>query len=177
MKKITEASGFQELQDVLRGACNMNLSIKSVGTGQNSLIHPALSDAGPIALNGELIQVAASSSVFALEETSVPALGAAAFVLCVNAASGSGVGYATNVLTSTQMSKASSVTAGSDPVNFLASTDVVWPTIPVTTVPVGIYILTGADSVHVAGSNTFSHATSDNGTHTFKNILNMTRNS
>lgn len=177
MKKITEASQFQALQDVLRGNCNMNLSIKSVGVGQNSLIHPALSDAGAIALNGDLIQVAASSSVFALQTTTVPAYGGCAFILCVNAASGSGVGYATNALTSTQMSKASSVTGGAAASNLLASEDLVWPEIPVTTVPVGIYIVTGNDSAHVAGSSTFSSASSDNATHTFKNILNLNKNS
>lgn len=177
MKKITEASNFQSLQDVLRGACDCNLANKNVGVGQNSLIHPRISTAGDIAVNGEIITVAASSSVFALTETTVPAYGGLAYVLCVSTASGSGTGYPTNALTSAQMSKASSVHGGSAPSNLLSSVDLVWPAIPAGEVPVGIYIITGNDSVHVAGSSTFSSATSDNATHTFKNIMNMTVNS
>ena len=174
MKKIADASDFQSMRDVLKGACTMNLSNKGVYAGDETGIAPAVSTAGAVAINGTIITVAASSAVFALEEASVPAYGGVGYVLCAHQASGSGVGYATNVLTSAQMSSASSVTGSTDPLNFMASEDVVWPTIPDTTCPVGIYVCTGQDSTHVAGSSTFSLATSDNATHTFYQKMNLT---
>ena len=189
MKKITEATGFQELQNVLRGACNCNLSNKNVYAGQNSLIHPAVSTAGAIALDGEIITVAASSSVFELEETTIPALGGAAFVCCTNIAAGAGVGYATNVLTSAEISESHSAlissgmtsaqisTAGGPAYDVYKSPKLVYPDIPVTTVPCAVYVVAGADSAHVAGSNTFSAATSDGGTHGYFQRMNLTVNS
>ena len=188
MNKITEASGFQELQDVLRGACNANLSNKIVYAGQNSLIHPAVSNAGPIALDGEIITVAASSSVFVLEETAIPALGGCAFICCTAVAAGAGVGLAANVLTSAEISESHSAlleggltsaqisTLGGPAYDVYKSPKLVYPKVPITTVPCAVYAVAGADSAHVAGSNTFSEATSDNGIHGYFQRMNMTVN-
>lgn len=166
-RKIDEAFGFQAQVDCMTGACTMNLANKNVNAGQNSLIHPALSTAGDYAVNGVIATVAAASSIFPLEETVIPVYGAVGFVCCLNVA-GSGIGYATNVLTSVQVSEAGGTCA-----LVLASADLVMPTIPVTMCPVGIYVVKAGDSLHVAGSSTFSAATSDGGLHAYTQILNM----
>ena len=187
--KISEASQFKILQDALRGGgCNVNLANKNVNSGQNSLIHPSLSTAGAIALNGEIITVAASSSVFELEETTIPAYGGAAFVCCTAVAAGAGVGYATNVLTSAQISESHSAllsdgmtsaaisTAGGPCYDVYMSPVLSWPAIPVTTVPCAIYVIAAPDSAHVAGSNTFSEAVSDNAVTKYWQRMNMNFN-
>ena len=187
---ISDATQFKALQDALRGGgCNVNLSNKNVNSGQNSLIHPSLSTAGAIALNGEIITVAASSSVFVLEETTVPAYGGVAFVCCVSTASGEGSGIPTNVLTSAQISESHSAllsggmtsaaisTAGGPCYDVYMSPVLSWPVIPVTTVPCGIYVIAAPDSAHVAGSNTFSEAVSDNAVTKYWQRMNMNFNS
>jgi hypothetical protein len=170
-RKIDEAFGFQAQVDCMIGACTINLAGKGVGSAQNSLIDPALVTAGDYAVNGVIYTVAASSSVFVLEDTSLAAGEAAGFVCCLPATGiAAGVGYATNVLTSAQVS-----TLGGTCALVLASDDLVMPTIPATMCPMGIYVCVAGDSAHVAGSNTFSACTSDSGLHAFTQILNMNR--
>jgi hypothetical protein len=170
-RKINQAFGFQAQIDCMTGACTMNLANKNIGSAQNSLIHPAISTAGDYAVNGVIYTVAASSTAFTLEETNIPIGGGAAFVCCLNATGlTAGVGYASNVLTSAQVSEAGGTCA-----LVLASDDLVMPTIPATMCPLGIYVCVAGDSAHVAGSETFSACTSNSGTHAFTQILNMNR--
>ena len=168
-RKLDEAFGFQAQVDCMTGTCTMNLANKDVNAGQNSLVHPALSTAGEYAVNGVIYTATASSTVFTLESTSLAAGEAAGFVCCLNATGiTEGVGYATNVLTSAEVS-----TLGGTCALVLASDDLIAPAIPATMCPVGIYVVVAGDSAHVAGSNTFSDATSDSGTHAYTQILNM----
>jgi len=170
-RKIDEAFGFQNQVDCMTGACTVNLANKNIGSAQNSLVNPALSTAGDYAVNGVIHTATASSTVFILADTTLAAGQAAGFVCCLNATGiTEGVGYATNVLTSAQVS-----TLGGTCALVLASDDLVMPTIPATMCPMGIYVCIAGDSAHVAGSNTFSTCTSDGGLHAFTQILNMNR--
>lgn len=172
-RDITAASGFQAMIDVLKGATTINLANKNVGSAQNSLVDPAASTAGDYAINGVIATLAAaSSSLFALEDTVVPEYNGVAFVCCLNAA-GSGIGYATNVLTSAQMSTALVKNAGAACANLIVSDDIVWPTIPATMCPVGIYACVAGSVSHVSGSSSFSLITSATGSHAFTQLLNM----
>jgi hypothetical protein len=125
-----------------------------------------MSTTGDYAVDGVIYTKTASSSVFVLEDTTIAAYGACNFVLTLDAA-GSGVGRATNVLTSAQVS-----TAGATPATVLAAAANEWPEVPVTECVVGVYTVMAGDSAHVAGSNTFSEATSDGASHLFTNLLN-----
>ena len=190
-KKITEASGFKEMQDVLRGGCaNVNLATKGCGSGQNSLIQPSIDTTGNYAINGEIAAVTATSTFFTLEETALAAFEGVAFVLTIDdAATPLGRGHATNILTSAQISESHSAllsggmtsaaisTAGGPGYDVLKSVDIVWPEVPTDECTLGIYAVAGADSAHTAGSHTFSHATSDGGTHKFFQRMNMVVNS
>ena len=168
-RKLDEAFGFQAQVDCMTGACTMNLAGKGIAAAQNSLIDPALVTAGDYAVNGVIYTASASSSVFILEDTSLAAGEAAGFVCCLNATGiTEGVGYATNILTSAEVS-----TLGGTCAEVLASDDLIAPAIPSTMCPVGIYVVVAGDSAHVAGSNTFSACTSDSGLHEYTQILNM----
>jgi len=171
---VNNAFQFEQEQRMMKGLININLSNKNVYAGQNSLVHPAISTAGAYGLNGAIIDVAATSTMFALEQTTIPAYGGAAFVCCLNAAS-SGIGYATNVLTSAQMSSASAANKGAACANLIASDDIEWPTIPDTMTPIAIYAVAAGDSAHVAGSETFSAATSNGASHAYTQIMNLNR--
>lgn len=163
--KIDEAVAHQPLQDFLRGVVTHNLGNKTVYSAQNSLIDPSMSTAGDYCINGTAYTRAASSSLFALEDVTIPAGGGAAFVLCLNAA-GSGIGYKSNVLTSAQVS-----TAGAGCANALAA--VTLPDIPDTMCPVGIYTVVAGSVSHVAGSSTFSTVDSAGGSHLYTQKLHM----
>lgn len=167
-RKIDEATGFQALIDVLTGATTVNLGNKNVYSAQNSLVDPSMSTAGDFAVNGMVATKAAASSLFALEDTTIPIGAGCNFVLCLNTA-GSGIGYATNVLTSAQVS-----TAGS-PANVRDHTGIVWPAIAATMCPVGIYTVIAGSVSHVAGSSSFSLVDSASGSHLFTQILNMNK--
>ena len=168
----TDAFPFQAQQNIAKGCTTINLANKNVYSAQNSLIHPSMSTTGDYAVNGIIATGTASSTMFALENKTVGAYGGVAYVCCLNAA-GSGIGYATNVLTSEQMSSASSVTAGAATANLIASKDLTWPTIPATMCPVAIYgVVAGAVS-HVSGSSSFSLVTSAGGSHAYTQLLNL----
>jgi len=171
-RNLTDAAlGFQALIDVLRSASmNYNMAAKGCVSGQNSLVDPALSTAGSFVVGGVFATAAASSSAFALEDTLVPAYNAVNFVLCLNAA-GSGIGYATNVMTSAQVSA-----AGGTPAAVLAASAITWPTIPITMTPVGIYTVIAGAVSHVSGSSSFSLVTSAGGSHLFTDIASYNRN-
>lgn len=167
VRNVSEAFKHQAMLDVLHGVTNINLSNKNVYSAQNSLVEPSMSTAGDFAVNGVVATKAATSSLFALEDTTIAAYGAANFVLCLNA-SGSGIGYATNVLTSAEVS-----TAGGTPATVLAAEAIVWPTIPATMTPVGIYTVMAGAVSHVSGSSSFSLVDSAGGSHLFTQRLNM----
>lgn len=158
--KVSNAFKHQAMLDVLKNLTNINLSNKNV-YGPTSLVDPSLSTAGDYAVNGVVATIAASSTVFALEDTVVPAYGGANFVLCLNAA-GSGIGYATNVLTSAEVS-----TAGGTPATVRDAATITWPSVPATMTPVGIYTVIAGTVSHVSGSSTFSLVTSATGSHLF----------
>lgn len=166
VNKINEAVVHQPLRDLLRGLVTYNPASKGVGSAQNSLVDPALVTAGSLVINGvHIATVAASSSFFALADTIIPAGGAATFVCCINAA-GSGIGYASGVLTSAQVS-----TAGGTAANAQASA--VLPAIPDTMCPVALYTTVAGSVSHVAGSSTFSTVTSAGGSHLFTQIAQL----
>ncbi len=168
-RKTSQASEHKKLQDVLKATVTTNLGNKNCYSGQNSLIDPSLSTAGDFAVNGVVATRAASSSIFALEDTTIPINGAANFVLCLNAA-GSGIGYATNVMTSAEVS-----TAGGTPATVRDATSVSWPDIPDTMCPVGIYTCMAGSVSHVSGSSSFSLVDSAGGSHLFTQILNYNK--
>lgn len=164
-RKIKEGHSFQATIDLMVGTSTMNLGNKNVNAGQNSLVHPALSTAGDFSVNGVIATVAASSTMFALQVTTVPAFGGMAYVCCLNAA-GSGIGYASNVMTSAQVS-----TAGATPAAIAAA--VVLPDIPATMCPVALYTVKAGSVDHISGSTTFSVVTSATGSHAYAQILNL----
>jgi len=167
-RNISKAYAHQAMFDVLHGLTNINLGNKNVGSAQNSLVDPSMSTAGDFAVNGVIATKAATSSLFVLADTTIPAYGAANFVLCLNV-SGSGIGYATNVLTSAEVS-----TTGGTPATVLAATTIEWPTVPATMTPVGIYTVIAGAVSHVSGSSSFSLVTSAGGSHLFTQRLHMT---
>lgn len=162
--KINDAVVHQPLRDLLRGLTTFNLTPKGCVSAQNSLIDPALSTAGSFVVNGKFATVSASSSFFALEDTVIPIGGACTFVLCVNAA-GSGIGYASDVLTSAQVSTAGAIAS--------TQASVVLPDVPDTMCPVGIYTVVAGSVSHVAGSSTFSLVDSAGGSHLFTDIARL----
>lgn len=159
--KINDAVVHQPLRDLLRGLVTHNMTPKGCVSAQNSLIDPALSTAGSFVIDGKFATVAASSSFFALEDTQIPAGGGCTFVLCVNAA-GSGIGYASDVLTSEQVSVAGAIAS------VQASTTL--PDIPDTMCPVGLYTVVAGSVSHVSGSSSFSLVDSAGGSHLFTQI-------
>jgi len=170
-RKINQAFGFENQVDCMIGACTMNLGTMDVYAGQNSLVHPAVSTAAQYAVNGVLCAATASSTVFTLEETVIPVGGAAVFVCCLPAAGiSAGVGYATNVLTSAQVS-----TLGATCAVVLASDLIELPTIPVTACPVALYTVVAGDVSHISGSSTFSVITSAGGSHAYTQIMNLNK--
>ena len=173
IRKVDEAFGFQAQQDILKAVHTWNPASKGVGSAQNSLVDPALVTAGSAVINGaHVATIAASSSFFALEDTQVPAYGGVNFVLCVNAA-GSGIGYATNVMTSAEISTAVAdpeQSASTVPATVLDANAIVWPTIPVTMCPVGIYTVIAGAVSHVSGSSAFSAVDSAGGSHLFTQL-------
>jgi hypothetical protein len=168
-RKITEATGFKEMSDILKATVTTNLAGKAVGSAQNSLVDPAMSTAGEFAINGVIYTRAASSSMFVLQDTTIPAFGAVNFVLTLDTA-GAGVGYPANVLTSAQVSA-----AGATPATVLAAAANVWPDVPATVCPVGIYTVMAGAVSHVSGSSSFSLVTSATGSHLFTQILNYNK--
>lgn len=177
MRKTDEAFNFQAEQDVLKATHTFNMSGKGCVSAQNSLVDPALSTAGSFVVNGEFATVAASSSFFTLEDTLVPAYGAVNFVLAVNAA-GTGVGYATNVMDSEQVSAAVSdpaQSAATVPLTVRDADAIVWPAIPATMCPVGIYTVVAGAVSHVSGSSSFSLVDSAAGSHLFTDIATLNR--
>lgn len=172
-RKIKEATGFQEMQDVLRHFATVNPTTKGVGSAQNSLIDPAYITEGGVIIKGAFVaSAAASSSFYALEDTLVPAYGGVNFVCCQNAA-GSGIGYATNVMTSAEISTAvadANQSAATVPATVLDANAITWPTIPNTMCPVAIYTVIAGSVSHVSGSSSFSLVTSAGGSHLFTQL-------
>jgi hypothetical protein len=167
---ITEASGFQAMQDVLRALTTYNPTTKGVGSAQNSLIDPALATTGAIVINGaHVASVAASSSFFTLTDTQIPIGGGCNFVLTMDAA-GSGFGHPTNVLTSAEVSTLGAI--ASMPID---DTYTEWPTIPTNECPVGIYTVIAGTVSHVSGSSSFSLVTSAGGSHLFTQLAHHIR--
>ena len=164
VRKINDAVQHQPLRDFLAGAVTLNLANKNCGSAQNSLINPSMSTAGDFAIEGKIYTRAASSSVFALEDTTVPIGGGMTFVLCLNSA-GSGIGYASDVLTSEQVSTAGAI-ASVQASNIL-------PDIPATMCPVGLYTVVAGSVSHVSGSSSFSLVDSAGGSHLFTQLMNM----
>ena len=204
-RNIQNAAERSGLQDILLGVCTKNLSKKNIGSAQNSLLTPAMSTAGDYAINGVLYTKAAASSLFSnivvasaatssAAVVSIPAGGAAVFVLTLDAAGngyaipatngvldkmgnayGNGTGY---VMTSTQVS---SIVANP---NLSAATvaatiqgdlnDVVWPVIPAQHCPVGLMTIVAGSISHLVGTTSFSLTASAAGSTLFTDIMTMT---
>jgi hypothetical protein len=176
---INQAVVHQPLREFLQGTVNFNPVNKNVYSAQNSLADPSCSTAGAYCVGGIHCTNAASSSAFTLTDTSIPAYGGACFILCYNA-TGTGVGYPTNVLTSAQLSTHEITTAAGllailnktiDTYGIALQT----PNIPSTQCPVGIYTVIAGAVSHVAGSSTFSAVDSAGGSHLFTNIMTLNK--
>ena len=168
-RDIKVASGFQAMQDVLKAFTSHNMGNKNCYSAQNSLVDPSMSTAGDYVVGGAVKTKAAASSLFALQDQSIPKGGGCNFVLCLNAA-GSGIGFKTNVLTSAQVSAAGAIAS------LLTDANVEWPAIDMDTYcPVGIYTVIAGSVSHVSGSSSFSLVDSAGGSHLFTQIANYVK--